>query len=699
MIMKKWLFFIAILLLTQSGKVCAQALFNAPDTVCIHQPVTLTSNVFNQQSYYWGFCSGYLNNYPTGANLGKTYGLKIPGNIDIAYDSGYYYGFLVNTATSEFLCYFFGTSLNNEPTVTNIGSVLGGLPVNPTSLFILKDTISQHWYIYVSGGMTQATSTLARLDFGTHLYNTHPNIVNFGNYNGVLNYPKGVFVAQDADNNWYGYVVNFNNSHLIRLDFSYNESNTPLMSDLGNPLSPGGNPTLNFPTDLAGILYQGNWYFYITNLGITNGESGNGSLALLQMGDSLAPVIMLDTNINNFDFRIDSPSAVTLNLDCGELHAYNTDSTTSQLIGITIPTPSNPATYTATDYSILGGMNFPSSISSILRDSDDLYAFITNSADSSLTKIDFLQCHNSSIPSYTEVAPPAYTYDTPGIYNVYYVVNQGLPTMQVGCKQITVLAYPPININPSSTICIGDTVRLYAVSTLADSIEWFSGYNIDTSYIYRDSVKVWPAMNYTYPVTLYYPFGCIVDTSVSINVIQVAADAGPDRWILDGASTTLGGPYTSVGAVTYHWGPYYNMSDSTVKNPVVDPYTNYTYYLTVSSQYVFNVDDTLTCYANDTVNVYVNCGDFYVPNAFSPNSGNPLTAYFGMLNNNIIQLNYFRVYNRWGTKVFETTDPTAKWDGTYNGKPAEEGVYVWVGDGFCSNMKEVKRSGNVTLMR
>jgi hypothetical protein len=228
-------------------------------------------------------------------------------------------------------------------------------------------------------------------------------------------------------------------------------------------------------------------------------------------------------------------------------------------------------------------------------------------------------------------------------------------------------------------------VRLYAVSTLADSIRWFSGYNIDTTYIYRDSVKVYPSYNYTYPVTLYYPFGCIVDTSVTVFVSQVHADAGPDRWILDGASTVLGGPYTTTGAYTYHWSPYIWLSDSTVPNPVATPPYDYTYYLTVSGTTITERNDTLTCTAMDTVNVHVQCGDFYLPNAFSPNSGYAPTAYFGPLNEQIIQLSYFRIYNRWGQKVFETTDWTQKWDGTFNGKAAEEGVYTWQIDGFCQN--------------
>ncbi|MCB0530323.1 MAG: gliding motility-associated C-terminal domain-containing protein, partial [Saprospiraceae bacterium] len=36
------------------------------------------------------------------------------------------------------------------------------------------------------------------------------------------------------------------------------------------------------------------------------------------------------------------------------------------------------------------------------------------------------------------------------------------------------------------------------------------------------------------------------------------------------------------------------------------------------------------------------------------------------------------IYNRWGKKVYESTDPAATWDGTSEGKDAPSDVYVYV---------------------
>ncbi|MES2703029.1 MAG: gliding motility-associated C-terminal domain-containing protein [Bacteroidota bacterium] len=686
--MKKCLLLVALLTLSQLNLLFGQGLFNYPPIVCVNQPVTITSNVPNRANYYWGFCSGSLqltptSVSPTGTNLGDNFGFNGPANIDIVEDSGMYYGFVVNFNTNRFLRLNYGNSLTNTPTYTDFGDLTQGLPENPSSLFIIRDSFSRNWYVFVAGGTTAATSELARIDFGLHLSNPNPNIANFGNHTGLLNAPRGIFISKDnTDDKYYGYVVNYNSSQLIRMDFSFNISNTPLMASMGNV-----DGVLNFPSDMAGIKDADKWYLFVTNF-------GSSTVSRIDLGADLHPVTPAGVNLGNFVFRILRPSSISINRDCGMIHAYITDSTTSQLVGIQMPTAVGP--YTAIDYNNIGLMNFPAGISSIIRYKDDLYGFITNAADSTLTRFVFKQCTNSSIPSYTEVNPPTYIYDAPGYYNIYFVVDQGLPTQQVECRTIQVLPKPPIFMSSDTTICKGDTIHVYAVSSAADSIIWAAGHNIDTLFQAIDSVKLYPDYATSYDVTFYYPFGCIVDTTLKVDVRTVTADAGPDRFIYDGATTVLGGPYTATGgSYIYRWSPYQFLSDSSVTNPYANPPYDFTYYLTVSEA----MDDGLVCSATDTVVVRLTCGDIYAPNAFAPSSNNAGTSRFTILNRGLAKLAYFRVYNRWGALVFETTDPTLGWDGLYKGQPAPVGVYVWEAEGFCASGKKLKKSGNVSLLR
>jgi gliding motility-associated-like protein len=65
---------------------------------------------------------------------------------------------------------------------------------------------------------------------------------------------------------------------------------------------------------------------------------------------------------------------------------------------------------------------------------------------------------------------------------------------------------------------------------------------------------------------------------------------------------------------------------------------------------------------------------FYFPNAFTPNDDG-LNDEFGIVGSSFVKEYDLRIYNRLGGKVFETTDPNAKW----NGKGWSNGWYVYTG--------------------
>ena len=148
--MKKCILYVLACLFFLHNAAQAQTLFIAPDTVCVRQQLHLNSTIFGAANYYWGFCSGDLINPPVGSNMRNRFNFKDAANIEIVKDhDGLYYGFVVNAATDEFMRLNFGTSLNNTPTVTNMGNLTNGLPHHPTSLFILYDKTYGNWHVFV----------------------------------------------------------------------------------------------------------------------------------------------------------------------------------------------------------------------------------------------------------------------------------------------------------------------------------------------------------------------------------------------------------------------------------------------------------------------------------------------------------------------------------------------------------------------
>lgn len=247
-----------------------------------------------------------------------------------------------------------------------------------------------------------------------------------------------------------------------------------------------------------------------------------------------------------------------------------------------------------------------------------------------------------------------------------------------------------MTLTPDTLICQGDTLHLQVASQYASDYFFSPDYNI--SALSGINVYVYPRHTFTYNIQIPFPFGCVVDTTIKVDVSMVKADAGPDRTIYDGATTIIGGANTYRGPeYTFEWFPTQYMNNPFTLNPTVAPLTDLTYYLKVT-----NTDG---CVDIDTVNVKVLCNDLNLPNAFMPENDRGLPTHFGLMNRQVVKLNYFRIFNRWGQEVFSTTDVTKEWDGTYGGDPAPFGVYVWEADGFCGSGERINKSGNVTLIR
>ena len=93
------------------------------------------------------------------------------------------------------------------------------------------------------------------------------------------------------------------------------------------------------------------------------------------------------------------------------------------------------------------------------------------------------------------------------------------------------------------------------------------------------------------------------------------------------------------------------------------------------------------------------CDDTYlfVPNIFSPD-GNGVNDVLFVDGKNIQEVN-LQVYNRWGNLVFESNSLSKGWDGTYQGQPVNQGVFVYLVTGRYKDGEEFEQKGTITLIR
>jgi len=108
------------------------------------------------------------------------------------------------------------------------------------------------------------------------------------------------------------------------------------------------------------------------------------------------------------------------------------------------------------------------------------------------------------------------------------------------------------------------------------------------------------------------------------------------------------------------------------------------------------------CSRQDTVEIKVYeiiCEDPYVfiPNAFSPNGDNENDVLY--VRGIWIEKMIFRIFDRWGELVFESTDVANGWDGSFRGKMLDPDVYDFYLDVTCIGGLKSITKGNVTLMK
>jgi len=85
------------------------------------------------------------------------------------------------------------------------------------------------------------------------------------------------------------------------------------------------------------------------------------------------------------------------------------------------------------------------------------------------------------------------------------------------------------------------------------------------------------------------------------------------------------------------------------------------------------------------------------PNAFSPGSTEGINDEWKVSYKSIISFEC-HIFNRWGQKMAELTDPSQGWDGRYHGKIVPSGVYFYVIKATGSDGKEYKLNGDINII-
>lgn len=118
----------------------------------------------------------------------------------------------------------------------------------------------------------------------------------------------------------------------------------------------------------------------------------------------------------------------------------------------------------------------------------------------------------------------------------------------------------------------------------------------------------------------------------------------------------------------------------------------------IEQTYTVAITTAEGCMAEKVKDVRITPASLQMPNVFTPNEGDELNATFRPFIQGDIQILEFKIYNRWGQKVFDEPNPEG-WDGTYNGNLAPSDVYMYYIVTQKPGDEAVAQSGDVTLIR
>ena len=320
------------------------------------------------------------------------------------------------------------------------------------------------------------------------------------------------------------------------------------------------------------------------------------------------------------------------------------------------------------------------------------------------TIADTIICSNQTVTLFTSGAlsyswSPAINLSNPTIASpvfsgtnsqTYYVTG----TAVNGCKAIdtvTIFVNTPFSMKtpPDKSTCQGQSVQLDGFNGNTVQYLWTPPVYLDNNRIINPIAS--PPI--TFPYILLITDQACNYSNVFVVLVTVNPKPVPNATKsndIDCAKRFAN--LSASGGTQYLWTPSIGLSNPNVANPIATPQSTQKYYVTVTN--------SSGCSGIDSVTVQMNLAASlarYLPTAFTPN-GDGLNDCYGIKNWMKITRLQFGIFNRFGERVFYTTDPATCWDGNFRGKKADPGAYVYYVKA-STDCGDVDVTGNLILIR
>ena len=280
-------------------------------------------------------------------------------------------------------------------------------------------------------------------------------------------------------------------------------------------------------------------------------------------------------------------------------------------------------------------------------------------------------------------------------------------TSSVASVDFINVPFPAAITDPNSAgICYGTSIQLNATITKGTSYTWSNANTLTnqgngnvSSLPLTLHATASPKQTTDYVLTVNNE-GCpnsLTDT-FHINVTQpIVVFAGNDTSIVANQPLQLNATVNDPTANQFNWSPPTGLNFTAVQNPVAIFTADQ---VGGSVTYIVRATNSFGCFGQDTITVklFKTGTDIFVPSAFTPD-GDGRNDVLRPICVGIRELNYFRVYNRWGEVVFSSREIGKGWDGTIKGQAQSTANFVYMAQGVDYTGKVIFKKGNVMLIR
>jgi gliding motility-associated-like protein len=287
-----------------------------------------------------------------------------------------------------------------------------------------------------------------------------------------------------------------------------------------------------------------------------------------------------------------------------------------------------------------------------------------------------------------------YAASQPGTYTVNLINSFGCARLATTAVTLTLVKKPVVDFSYDS-YCLNKPVQFTDLTntTLTGPVNYLWNFgNGNTSNVANPQQTYTTSGSYTVSLQV-TPTAC---TNLSTTATKTISFQSPSVSIRYPALNAVSGQPLPLLArsftnAQYEWTPATSLNNALRRDPVFNGTAGQTYLIRITTPAGCEVVDT------QQVRVFTE-KNIYLPDVFSPNGDGKNDRLTPILVG-VSQIRFFRVYDRWGQIVFQTSRFGEGWDGWFRGVKQPMETYTWVVEGIDIDGVTIRKTGSSILIR